>query len=1352
MANETPPSLITATAGTDSTFDEVEELFLLQVAVANNEPLSPQLQAVMATQDTTAPTNKPAERRPSPLLMERPRSSGLDLSAFSFAKPAKGRKPFTLQASTKPSSSTAALHNSTIQHEHGAGEPLNEATRSLPGDQQTSSTQKPQTRTPQIKKQDSRQPCSPPSDKGLHGSSSEKAVVPHADKLPMSAEHGTLVFDSSKKDNEMRKTSSPPSHHPISQAPAVSRADNHGPPLGDEHNAPKPMHAAQDLVPQMQISEASEMAQTYPVGHESEKYRVSKRRRSSKTRHSRNVRPTRIPSGDDGSSLSEESLFHLLIGRIKAREENEAAAVELKEQMEACISGLADENKALKSQLAVSDKVIRKRTFELGAYKSQVNAWQSKISNIKGFVNQLGSDFQTLRSDANRLLAAKKSAHAERSDIDKSIDDAKAQVAKASEAASKGREQLLRSESQVDLLKQALSATEENTRYVRGQLSDEKKRTRLLEQYIQECSRSQEPRLSQIRADQLAILKRFEAVFHALGSQQERSQNAIQQTIGPSLDKCVTTLDSLGEKVANNDSSVKDCMDGVKGEISRIGGELVQLHDLTKECCANDGGFMTNLNEQLQRVTSQIASESTLVERISMHTEHFGGLKEALERLLPLTDQLNCSIDALRNNEARLCGQMKQFEADLGEARTLKNSEAAALEFTRHELEKAQIEGRMQKVVAESEAMAEKLRAKDLENKAIQSSLLKAESRTQKIEPCVMKLEAEVVTLKDAVRQKESQVREELGRASVIAREQIKARYEQQHRDLLKEKADLAQSVELLQKQIDVTKSTFDEFKISRDKQYADRGILLDSKTKEVEEFTCRESKTVTKLAEQEQELKRLAEQTALAEARSIGLQDQFEETKKKAHALEDDLVNTRDEKNKIQTELQHKLDALLQDNMEKQEECHKIQERLTSVSAERADLESSKLKTKDEIHTLLKRVQDSEAWVNKLTELLRRAGLAAATDSLTEIWSRFEVTLLSTAGIAVDSRNETWVNPVEEKSFSASGGGLLPQEDMEKPEHVNSKLTSVATTVPDSQATTCLSPARRSDGISNDEASVDSMCLLGSAIVPFSSIQQQSPRTECLFSSNDSYDLAAMLIFTPESGAVAGSSAVAELAANCSTSSPKRTGQDLMEGQQNSPSKSSPKAASAKNDGSPRKGERAPRVLKLNLSSGNSKPGDNRAKHRSVTFETEVPAPQKGKRKLHDMETAHSQGSPADSVDEDNPMRSRRTYSKQQQQSTIRVQAKSKGQVASASEEDMAHEVTEAGTPRSLMNKRTRVSFDTVKTTSQTKTVTEYFDRKSSPEKLASGSSRPALNDSQTGFQKKPTRGGRGGGRKTRG
>lgn len=516
--------------------------------------------------------------------------------------------------------------------------------------------------------------------------------------------------------------------------------------------------------------------------------------------------------------------------------------------------------------------------------------------------------------------------------------------------------------------------------------------------------------------------------------------------------------------------------------------------------------------------------------------------------------------------------------------------------------------------------------------------------------------------------------------------------------------------------------------------------------------MTCRESETAIKLAEQEQELTRLAEQTALAEARSTCLQNQIEETNKKALALGNDLINTRDEKDKVLTDLQHKLDALLQDNMEKQEECHKIQERLTGVLAERADLESSKLKTKDEIHAVLKRIQDSEAWVNKLKELLGRAGLAAATDSLAEVWSRFEVTLLSTAGIALESRHDIRVNSVEERSLGASSGGLLPQEDIEKPEQINSKLTRAATTVPDSQATTCLSPARRSDKISNDEASVDSMCLLESGIVPFSSIQQQSPRAECLFPSNDSFDLAAMLIFTPERGSVVDSSTVAELAANCSTSSPKRKGQDSMEGQQNSPSKSSPKAASPKDDGSPRRVEKAPTVLKLHLSSGNSRPGDNRAKHRSVTFETKVPDPQKGKRKLHDMETAHSQGSSADSFDEDNSMRSRRTYSKQQQQSMTRIQAKSKGPAASTSKEEIAHEVTEAGTPRSIMNKRTRISFDTIKTTSQTKTVTEYFDRKTSPEKLASGSSRPALNDNQTGFQKKPTRGGRGGGRKTRG
>ncbi|PYH49263.1 uncharacterized protein BP01DRAFT_388336 [Aspergillus saccharolyticus JOP 1030-1] len=1247
-ASGVPPNTTLTAVDTDDTY-EAEELLLLQIAAANNELLSPQLKAVMATQDIPSSNNNSVDRCPSPLLMERPRSSGIDLTAFSFAKPAQGRKPFSLQSAVKPSSSTVRP-DVTAQCEHRAAEISPETVKSLKG----SSTHESQKKLPSKAEQKPTRASVTPSEHVQSGSSLENAVVAYADNFAAnSAEHSEPL-------GHKERTISHSSHDQLVQERPNSKGDKHGSPLVEGHGASDrtlSAHEAQDSVLQNQLAANIQLAQSHPTDREIEMNRVSKRRRSSKSQTSRNVRPSLV-TPDDTSSLSEEHLFHLLIGRIKAREENEAAAVESKGQMEACISGLTEENQALKSQIEILDKVIRKKTSDLAIHKTQISAWKSKLSNIKGFLNQLGSDFHNLRGDANLFLAAKKCARNERAEIDKSISEAKAQAARALEAASKGREQLFRSESQVELLKQARSATEEKTQYVQGQLSDEKRRSRLLEQYIQDSSRTHALKLGQIKTDQLAILKQFETVFRTLSVQEKTSQNVIQQAIGTGVDKCFSTLDTLYDRILKNDSGAKDHMDSVKTVIME--SELVQLLQLTKERHETDASSLAKLNEQLQGVTTQLATNANLFERISKDTDQLVPLNENLGHLVPLTETFKCSIDILKDNETKLLDQVTHLQADLCEARKAQAAEVAALELGRHGLEKAQMESEMQKVLKESEVIAEGLRAKDLENKAFQYSLLEAKSQTQEAESRINQLESEVAVLQDEVTKKGTQVREELSRASIVAREQIKARYEQQHRDLLKDKCDLAQSVEVLKKQLDDANSTLAEITSTRDKEKTDRDHLLESKEKEIEKLTCHQFETVAKLTEQEEELRRLVEQEALGRAQYTSLQAQHDEINRKFRDLEDDLSNTRGEKDKILAESQHKLDALLQDNLKKQEECVKTQERLTSALTERADLESHKLKTKDEIHGLFKRVQESELWVNKLKELLDRTNLVIPKDT-EESWSNLEAALIS----------------------------LTNKEDHDKLEQFSSKATRTATTVPDSQPTICSSPARQTNKLDNN-CSMNSTCLLDSGIVPFSSIQD-SPLTDCLFSGNESYDLTAMLIFTPENDRV----------------------------------ESDPKSEISNTD--------------------------NKGRQRTVTFETDVAASQSGKRKISDAETSHrpDQESSVDGLD-DRFMPSQRTYSKQQQLPAARSQAKSKGSAAGARE--VAQDAPGASTPRSTVNKRTKVSFDTITTTSQTKTVTEYFDRKSSPEKLASGSSRPTLNGSQTESQKRPSRGGRGGGRRSRG
>lgn len=84
-------------------YDANEEVLLLQMMGTANDAVSPNLQAVLDDRvDIGWPTG---QRQQSPLLMERPQSSGIDTSAFSFAKPAQNRKPFSLQPASRHSSS-----------------------------------------------------------------------------------------------------------------------------------------------------------------------------------------------------------------------------------------------------------------------------------------------------------------------------------------------------------------------------------------------------------------------------------------------------------------------------------------------------------------------------------------------------------------------------------------------------------------------------------------------------------------------------------------------------------------------------------------------------------------------------------------------------------------------------------------------------------------------------------------------------------------------------------------------------------------------------------------------------------------------------------------------------------------------------------------------------------------------------------------------------------------------------------------------------------------------------------------------------------------------------------------------
>jgi hypothetical protein len=84
--------------GLATQYEGDEDLMLLHMEQNDNEPVSPNLKAVM---EKDKGSDRPQEARPAPLLLERPQSSGLDVAGFSFGKPGPRGRPLLLQSLTK---------------------------------------------------------------------------------------------------------------------------------------------------------------------------------------------------------------------------------------------------------------------------------------------------------------------------------------------------------------------------------------------------------------------------------------------------------------------------------------------------------------------------------------------------------------------------------------------------------------------------------------------------------------------------------------------------------------------------------------------------------------------------------------------------------------------------------------------------------------------------------------------------------------------------------------------------------------------------------------------------------------------------------------------------------------------------------------------------------------------------------------------------------------------------------------------------------------------------------------------------------------------------------------------------
>ncbi|OJJ78105.1 hypothetical protein ASPBRDRAFT_25712 [Aspergillus brasiliensis CBS 101740] len=270
-------------------------------------------------------------------------------------------------------------------------------------------------------------------------------------------------------------------------------------------------------------------------------------------------------------------LFQVMINRMKDRGQSAVAASRVKEQMEAKVSEVTEENNMLKGQLEASCQKIQKQASQLEACKSRMESWKSRVAKLRDLLNEIGYDFQNLHGEAIKLKRTKKELLTERNGIAASIQETREQLAKAATYTEQRRGELSEMESGNELLRKSLKDAEERAEHLSKQLSDEKNRSRLLEVYIQTCSKPQSTKLDKIMSHQHEMKGGFDAALFNLGQQHVASIKALQESLSCDLSGCLAVLQELREGTssakADNDD---DC------RVRKSEAEATKLRDELK--------------------------------------------------------------------------------------------------------------------------------------------------------------------------------------------------------------------------------------------------------------------------------------------------------------------------------------------------------------------------------------------------------------------------------------------------------------------------------------------------------------------------------------------------------------------------------------------------------------------------------------------------------------------------------------------------------------------------------------------------------------------------------------------------
>ncbi|KAJ5825887.1 hypothetical protein N7474_003025 [Penicillium riverlandense] len=993
--------------------------------------------------------------RLAPLLFQRPQSSGIDVSAFSFARPAQKRKGILLQNSAR----RVSLNVEKAPSPHPTAE------GGICGNNERF-----------VAAEDRQSPFSPSIGPEHHGTGNYRV---DGRTLDLQFRRPTKT-----RDLESNTQFNPPAGSVDKGTTSVtSLLSNFNDQPG---NATEPGDTRPSSFRSIQVEQqglpsvrARDRSSSRVSNISSNDTRVLKRRHNSREGVPTKRRTT--------SQKTEQDLFEQLINKIRQREEKQVASASLQRQTESENTELKGENQSLKEDLEACQVKLQKKMSESKVHKAQMDSWKVKLGKFKEVVNGLGEDYGMLKEHSDRFMTTAESLEKERDGIVEEINEIRADISQATNTIDGQREKLAESRRRIAVLEQDLQHSDASRLETKLQMSEERKRVLTLETFIQNHTRSQSRQLGVVRDDQGKILIKLGSVLELISETASASEKVIVASVLKTLDECVSSAKELRDACSAERTDAQLFTSTVQEVASRIDSIASQFsNDIDKSTVINTV-TMQSLIKELQSVKRNLGSDSSLFRQLIDSESAQKRVERKLDAVEPAINKLDTSVKSLETTEHNISRGLEGFGEKLDKAQLVAANPALDVELSNKSVEITRLQSQLQEVSAELRSFKTRFTGTEAEKERLLQSLNDVNSKKQAFEDRAINLECAKVALQDEIRGAEQKTREELIKANTVSQNNLKVTYKQQLQGLEKEKKALEKESAKLQKQVEKAEGALVQATEEAKKERRQQDAMLGEMRQQIKELKDVCSGSATKLDLQVNEMISMRGQRDQ-------LQMNFEELQTTIHDLEvslnsqaknekletvqtaqqierlQALIRQKDEElrtvgqnldaaNSANTDLQaslqtqteigkseaahalQSLESLQAKICQKDEELQIVNQNLDAANSAKSSLEMGKEKAKTEIHSLLRRVQEGEGWLKTIREGAAKFTTIDSRESFAHTWSKLETILQSAAeapgeapafstrkevatdsGIAVSTKRIVTSTPDKGKGSSAQG------------------------------------------------------------------------------------------------------------------------------------------------------------------------------------------------------------------------------------------------------------------------------------------------------------------------------------------